>query len=128
MAGVKLSKKGLLYLENIMTELEIELKDRPDAIRIAFAKGIASDSLPSDEKQEVSKFEFPISVVAKGDEVLLFKHLIIEKYQEKIKDEELDKYILLFVEHGLLTMYNEINKLTNMDNYLFYLLEKHAIK
>jgi hypothetical protein len=128
MAGVKLSKKGEEFLSNVMTELEIDLKDRPDAIKIAFSKGLTAITLPSEEKRELSKFEFPTSVVAKSDDILLFKHLMIEKLQKKISDDEYDKYILLFVEHGLFIMNEEIRNLTDMDNYLFYLLDKHSVK
>jgi|SRR5579875_1820104 len=128
MAGVKLSLKGYEYLSNIMAELEFDFKkERPDALKIAFAKGIAFEKLPLEEKRELSDFEFPTSVVAKKDDILLVKHLIIEKLQRNIPDDELDKYILQFIEHGLYVMNEEIKQLTDMDNYLIYLLEKHSV-
>lgn len=124
MAGVKLSTEGSAYLSNIMAELELDLHKRPIALRIAFAKGITSDELPGDQKRKPSNFEFPTSVIAKGDDILLVKHLIIERLNKKIDDKELDKYILQFVEHGLFIMNKEIEQLSSADNYLLYLLEK----
>ncbi|WP_243387440.1 hypothetical protein [Bacillus kexueae] len=126
MAGVKLSQEGYNYLETIMAELEMERSDRPDALKIAFSKGIVANTLPTEEKKELSKFEFPISVIAKGDELLLAKHLIIERLQRKVDNYEFEKYILLFVEHGLKIMFSEIQELSSADNYLFYLMEKHG--
>jgi|SRR5690606_34082283 len=127
MAGVKLSVIALEQLTRVMNELEMERNDRPDAIKLAFSKGIAATSPPTEFKKEASKFEFPTSVVAKGDEIPLIRHLIIEKIGRKIEDNQLDKYILLFVEHGLMLMDQEIQELSSADNYLLYLLEKHNI-
>lgn len=130
MAGVKLSTQGYEYLSIIMAELEMDVNDRserPNALKLAFSKGIATKELPNEEKKELSRFEFPISVIAKGDDLLLIKHLIIEKLNKQVNDNEIDKYILLFVEHGLKNMYYEIKNLSSADNYLLYLLQKHSI-
>lgn len=127
MANVKLSVEGEKYLLTIMDELEIDISERSHAIRLAFSKGIAADSCPVERNTKPSKIEFPISVVAKNDNSLLIKHLMIEKLQRKITTSEMKKYILLFVEHGLETMYSEIQSLSSADNYLLYLLDKHAV-
>lgn len=123
MARLTLSKQGHEYLPNVMVELGI---DRPLALKIALAKGIASETLPKEEKKESSDFIFNTDVVAKDDELLLVKHLIINKLKRKISDQEIDKYILYFIEHGLEIMNDEINKLSNLDNYLLYLMNKHS--
>lgn len=131
MANLRLSKQGYSYLTEIMAELGLERSEtkneRPQALKLAFAKGIAAENLPDvSQKKKFSGFEFPSTVIAKGDDILLVKHLIIDKLQRNIENDELNKYILLFVEHGLEVMHNEIKELTNMDQYLIYLLEKHA--
>jgi|SRR5699024_3907451 len=124
MAGVKLSEKGFEYVYIVMSELDIE---RPDAIRLAFAKGITDDNIPDMERRgNKSEFEFPISVVAKGDDMLLVKHLIIEKIKKRFDAKKLGYYILMFVEHGLEIMYKEIQSLSEAENYLLYLQEKHV--
>ncbi|KYD22015.1 hypothetical protein B4135_1520 [Caldibacillus debilis] len=56
----------------------------------------------------------------------MFKHLMINRLGKKIPDEEIEKYISLFIDHGLKVMYQEIQNLTHMDNYIIYLWEKHA--
>lgn len=127
MANLKLSNIGYECLSIVMAELEMDVKERPDALRIAFAKGLASDTLPSDEKKDLSKFEFPSSVIAKADDKILIKHLIIEKLHNRVSDDELDKFILQFVEHGLYTMNEELKQLSSADNYLLYLLDRHNV-
>jgi hypothetical protein len=124
MAGVKLSKKGYQILERAMTELEME---RPEVLRLAFAKGLTESETIQEIKREHSNFEFPTSVIAKGDEALLVKHLIIDKVQTQIDETKLDKLILSCVEQGLEIMEQEMNELGNMDSYLLYLVQKHAI-
>lgn len=108
-----------------MVELELE---RPDALRLAFAKGLSSKELPTMQKKTLSNFEFPTSVITKNEEPVLIKHLIIERLQQKIEDKDLDKYILMFIEHGLDIMNKEIENLSDMENYLLYLLDKHTAK
>jgi hypothetical protein len=123
MAGVKLSKQGYEILERAMTELEME---RPEVLRLAFAKGLTESETIQEIKREHSNFEFPTSVIAKGDEVLLIKHLIIDKVQTLIDETKLDKLILNCVEQGLEVMEQEMNELSNADSYLLYLVQKHA--
>jgi len=131
-ARIKLSKQGFTYLSVIMAELGMELgegkkNERPDALRIAFAKGLTADSLPDEnEKKDWSDFEAPTTAIAKENNLLLFKHLMINRLGKKIPDEEIEKYISLFIDHGLKVMYQEIQNLTHMDNYIIYLWEKHA--
>jgi len=124
MANLRLSAKGDKYLEEIRAELDI---DRPSALRLAFAKGIASETRPNEEKRPMPTREFPSSVIAKGKEMTLIKHLMINKLRRKIEEEEVENYILIFVEHGLEEMYKEIQQISDADNYLFYLLDKHQI-
>jgi hypothetical protein len=123
MAGVKLSKQGYQILERAMTELEME---RPEVLRLAFAKGLTESETIQEIKREHSNFEFPTSVIAKGDEVLLIKHLIIDKVQTQIDETKLDKLILSCVEQGLEIMEQEMNELSNADSYLLYLVQKHG--
>lgn len=124
MAGVKLSKQGYEILEVVMTELEME---RPEVLRLAFAKGLTESEAVQEVKREYSDFEFPISVIAKGDESLLVKHLIIDKVRTQIDEKKLDRLILSCVEQGLEIMNQEIKQLSSADNYLLYLIQKHTV-
>ncbi|KFZ42264.1 hypothetical protein CS060_12135 [Anoxybacillus flavithermus] len=124
MAGVKLSKHGYEILEVVMTELEME---RPEVLRLAFAKGLTESEAIQEVKREHSDFEFPVSVIAKADEILLVKHLIIDKAQTQIDEKKLDRLILSCVEQGLEIMNQEIKQLSSADNYLLYLIQKHTV-
>ncbi|MED3716435.1 MULTISPECIES: DndE family protein [Geobacillus] len=122
---MRLSKTGFEILQRVMAELEME---RPDVLRLAFAKGLTESELIRErEKEELANIEIPMSVIAKGDDVKLIKHLIIDKMQTQINDESLDKLIISCIEQGLVIMDEELNSLTGADSYLFYLLEKHGI-
>ena len=123
MAGVKLSKRGCDILQRIMAELEME---RPEVLRLAFAKGLTESDIIQETKHELSNFEFPTSVIAKGEDVLLIKHLIMDKVQTQIDETGLDKLILSCVEQGLEIMEQELENLTSADSYLLYLVQKHG--
>lgn len=131
MAVVKLSKSSTKFLYKVMAELDLSQNERPLALKLAFAKGIAADELPifSEKKaKETKDFEFNTLVIGRDLERTLIKHLIINKIQKTIDHEnELDHYILTFIEHGLKIMVNEIESLTSMDNYLLHLFEKHSV-
>ncbi|EMT44770.1 hypothetical protein [Anoxybacillus flavithermus] len=122
MAAVKLSKHGYEILERVMTELEME---RPTVLRLAFAKGLTESEVIQETKREPS-WEFQTSIVAKGDDVLLIKHLIIDKLQMQIEEAKLDKLILDCIERGLEIMEQEIKQLSNADSYFLYLVQKHG--
>ncbi|PJW18181.1 hypothetical protein CV944_04855 [Geobacillus sp. WSUCF-018B] len=125
MASMKLSKNGFEILQRVMAELEME---RPDVLRLAFAKGLTESELIQErEKEEMANIEIPVSVIAKGDDIVLIKHLLIDKVQTQINDEALDKLIISCIEQGLEIMNEELNQLTGADSYFFYLLEKHGI-
>ncbi|ODG91569.1 hypothetical protein BED47_07620 [Gottfriedia luciferensis] len=102
---------------------------RPDTLRIAFAKGLVSDKnveVPT-VASEKSDFEFPLSVITK-DDYLLYKHLIINKVGKALEEKDIEKFILFFVEDGLQIMKSEVNQLSGMDNYLLFLVNSHTTK
>ncbi|MBO8161739.1 MAG: hypothetical protein H0Z24_08905 [Thermosipho sp. (in: Bacteria)] len=90
---------------------------------MAFAKGLtAVPSLPEEVKRGKGKFEIGEGVVATGDEYLLFKHLIIQKAKRPLDKKEVDDYMLYLIEEGLKIMEREIDSLSELDNYLIYLV------
>ncbi|MFD1394560.1 hypothetical protein ACFQ40_02095 [Kroppenstedtia eburnea] len=117
-----LSKQGEERLGNIMVELN--LKDRPEALRLAFAKGIAETTSEPSTQQGKAGWTIPQGVVAKGDDYLLYKHLLIEKLKRPLENEEVDTYLLRYIESGLEIMQQEIDGLSSLDNYLLMLVEQ----
>ncbi len=120
----KISKESTTILERVMVELGLE-DNRPEALRLALAKGIvATKGKPPETNGSGGGFEVPQGVIAKDQEYLKYKHLIIEQIGHCINDNEVDRHIHLFIEYGLNVMNTEINNLSSLDNYLLYLMEK----
>lgn len=120
-----LSIEGEEKLIRIMTELELNDK-RPEAIRLAFVKGLISCETPPERKERKTRFVIPEGVVARGDDYLLYKHLLIEKVGQPLDAKSVDDYMLLYIEEGLDIMIKEIDSLSDLDNYLLYLIDKHG--
>jgi hypothetical protein len=119
-----LSQDGEEILHRVMSELDLTEK-RPDALRIAFTKGLRDyRGVPEKKERKSSKFVIPNGVIARGIEYLLYKHLLINKVNKKLEEKEVDNYILLYIEEGLELMNKEMNELSNLDNYLLTLVDK----
>lgn len=128
MANVKLSEEKSIMLNTIMTELEIPVQKRAVALRLAFAKGIDSSHQININIKNGTGIEFPTSVVHKNNNSLLIKHLIINKLGHSIEEFNLDLLILAVIDRGIEDMYNEIQQLSDVETYLFYLINKHEQK
>lgn len=128
MANVRLSEEKSRMLDAIMTELEIPVNQRAVALRLAFAKGIDSDNPINIHIKNGTGTEFPTSVINKGDNALLNKHLIINKLGHSIEEFNFNLLTLAVVERGIEDMYKEIQQLSDAETYLFYLLNKHQQK
>jgi len=121
-----LSEKGNEILHRVMSELELVNK-RPETLRIAFAKGLVSSNTTLEiKKREPISWEIPKGVIAKDDDYLLYKHLIIERVGKELDAKEIDKYMQHFIEEGLEIMEHEMNSLTSLDNYLLYLVKQNG--
>lgn len=96
---MNLSQEGKQMLDEIVELLEI---DRPQAVKIALAKGISiSQSEPNlDPINGGNKWTIPDNVI-KDQEFTLFKHLIINEAQRSLNDDELHQYMLAYIEQGL---------------------------
>ena len=120
-----LSVEGEEKLITIMSELELNDK-RPEALRLAFVKGIASLDKTPEKKDRKTRFVIPEGVIARGDDYILYKHMIIEKVGQPLDAKAVDEYMLRYIEEGLEIMASEIEALSNLDNYLLYLINKHS--
>lgn len=120
-----LTKEATDLLEQVMVELGLH-DNRPEALRIALVKGLTEcDELPP-LPPGGGGFTVPDGVIAKNDDYLMYKHLIIEKFQQPIDDKEVDSYLHRLIEAGLRIMGEEIEQLSSLDNYLLFLVEKTA--
>lgn len=82
-----LSGNGKEVLDTLCDRLEI---DRPQGLKIAFAKGISkSDGRPSgiNTESKAQSWTIPDGII-RDKEYLLFKHLIINELQEPMSDDE----------------------------------------
>jgi hypothetical protein len=116
---ITMSPEGQDLIREVSTELDIS--DRPLVLRIAFAKGLLHvQGEPRDFGS--GGWTIPAGVIARDDEYLLFKHLMINKLGRTIDEKEVDKYLLRFIEEGLRIMKSEIEEKSKFDNYLIQLV------
>jgi hypothetical protein len=122
-----LSKKGTERLDIVMTRLSL-INGRPDTLRIAFAKGLTEAKEDPVEREKGGGWTIPAGVVARGHTYTLYKHLMIDKLGFPLETQkEIDQYLIRYIELGLEIMENEIEHLSDLDNYILYLVE-HAKK
>lgn len=110
-----LSKEGKNLLDELANILEME---RPTVLKIALAKGIATStgSITNEYGNSGEKWTIPDNII-KGDEFLLFKHLIINEADQPIRDEEvLHKHMLYYIEKGLRTLQYVNNNKNSLDD------------
>ncbi|MGG1639108.1 hypothetical protein [Paenibacillus sp. NRS-1760] len=121
-----LSREGEEKLLKLMSELDWNDK-RPEAIKLAFVKGLVSvDGIPEPKDRVKSDFVIGDGVVARGEEYMLYKHILIEKTGEPMDPKRIDDLILRYLEEGLDIISKEIDSLSDLDNYLLYLVEAHG--
>ncbi|WP_419883514.1 hypothetical protein ACN6MY_08165 [Peribacillus sp. B-H-3] len=114
-----LSEEGKKIVDLIAESLEVE---RPMAIRIALAKGIAVSSGSINENYTGgNRWTIPDSII-KDKEFLLFKHLIINETNKSLNDEELHKYMLMYIEKGLRTLRDILKNKTSMEDFRLSIL------
>lgn len=122
---MSLSIEGEEKLIKVMSQLELSEK-RPEALRLAFVKGLVGTEGVPEKKERKTRFVIPDSVVARGDEYILYKHIIMDRVGEPLDAKSVDDYMLRFIEEGLEIMDREINSLSDLDNYMLYLIDNHG--
>ncbi|WP_421377970.1 hypothetical protein ACOJQI_11810 [Bacillus salacetis] len=117
---MSLSEKGKSILDNMVDLLEV---DRPQALKIALAKGIAesSDAFNADYSTGKNKWTIPDNII-KDREFVLFKHLIINELNKPLTDEELHNAMLTFIEHGLRLVDKLHENKTSMEDFRLMIL------
>lgn len=115
MANGKLliSAEGKEIIDRLMAILNIN--HRPTIVKIALAKGIAISEGPEPIQSYPTKDNWLFGDgIIKGNEYLLFKHLIINEQQLQIEQDMIDKYFVHYIEKGL----RELNRIEKEKNSL----------
>jgi hypothetical protein len=117
---MSLSQQGKEILDKIVENLEIE---RPNAVKIALAKGISISTGPALEVYDggQEKWTIPDNII-KDKEFLLFKHLIVNEVNMTLDETELHKHMLAFIEKGLRRLYEDLKNKTSMEDFRLTIL------
>ncbi|MFY4775832.1 hypothetical protein [Metabacillus sp. RGM 3146] len=118
---MNLSEEGKEILDNIIALLETE---RPQAIKIALAKGISiSDNvdIPQYNSSGKNKWTIPDSII-KDKEFTLFKHLIINEAEKPLNDDTLHDYMIAYIEIGLRALDSLKKSKTSMEDFRLMIL------
>lgn len=113
-----LSAEGKEILDTLTAALEL---DRPTVVHIALAKGIAENDLLIEEFDTRNRWTIPDNIIKEKD-FLLFKHLIIQKADRILNDDELHKYMIILIENGLRIMKNLNDNKTSMQDLRLLIL------
>ncbi len=111
---------GKETLDLLIEHLDCE---RPFAIKLALAKGLAKANGTVSPSQDYSngKWTIPDNII-RDDDYLLFKHLIINEIGQPLSEDEIDKHMILFIEYGLQVIKQEIDELTSLEDYRIKIL------
>lgn len=115
-----LSEDGKKILDTIADVLEV---DRPMAIKIALAKGLAISNGPVFEDFSLgsNKWTIPDNII-KGKEFLLFKHLIINEVKASLTEEQLHKHMAAFIEKGLRRLNEDLKNKSSIEDFRLIIL------
>lgn len=113
-----LSAEGKEILDTLTAALEL---DRPTVVHIALAKGIAENDLLNEEFDTRNRWTIPDNIIKERD-FLLFKHLIIQKADRILNDDELHKHMIILIENGLRIMRNLNDNKTSMQDLRLLIL------
>jgi len=115
-----LSGTGKELLDSLCVRAEVE---RPVAIKIALAKGIALGRYelepPKDDKP---KWTIPDGLI-KDREYLLFKHLIIQEQQKSLDEDAVNDYFAAYIEGGLRALQQVAEAQTSLEDFRLKMLQ-----
>lgn len=115
-----LSGTGKELLDSLCARAEVE---RPLALKIALAKGIALGCFelepPKDDKP---KWTIPDGLI-KDREYLLFKHLVIQEQQKIMDEEAVSDFILAYIEGGLRALQQVTEAQSSLEDFRIKMLQ-----
>lgn len=118
---IKISELADEKVSRLMAEMDLK---RPDVLKIALSKGIFhfEKELPSTQDDKKGR-EIPLPTICPGNYLVFIKHSLIQKLNRNLPDEnEVRKQIEKALNYGIDIMYQEVNSLSNVDNYLLFLV------
>ncbi|GAA0503188.1 hypothetical protein GCM10008986_33530 [Salinibacillus aidingensis] len=109
-----LSAKGKEILDLLSENIEVE---RPQAVKIALAKGLSISNGPilEDYSQDKNKWTIPDNII-KDKEYLLFKHLIINEIGSHLAEDQINNHMLAYIEKGLREIEQIINNKSSLED------------
>lgn len=116
-----LSGESRKIIDELMVILDFT---RPQTVKLALAKGIAI----STDAQELKNFdlsekwEFGESIID-GNDYLMFKHLIINEQKRPLTEEEISKYMGMFIEIGSRHLKSLLEKKNSIEDLRLVLLK-----
>lgn len=116
-----ISAEAKEMIDRLMGTLEIN--QRPVIIKLAISKGIAiSSGVEAPQTYSTSKgWAFDLSII-KEQELLLFKHLIINEQQQSLESEELEEYIIYYIEKGIRELIRIEENKNSLEDYRLAIL------
>jgi len=110
-----LSEEGKEILDLITNILEVE---RPMAVKIALARGLAISTGPVNEEFHMgfNRWTIPDNII-KEKEFLLFKHLVINELNESLDDEEIHKHLIKYIEKGLRKLKEDYEQKSSLEDF-----------
>lgn len=117
---MNLSGTGKEILESLCDLLEIK---RPLGIKIALAKGIAQSEgmITESFNDNKPKWTIPDNII-RDKEYLLFKHLMINKLQKSLNEDQIDQHMLSYIEYGLRVIQQEVDSMSSIEDYRLKIL------
>lgn len=119
--SVKISEITDEKVSRLMAEMDLK---RPDVLKIALSKGIFhSDKELPEIRDDKKGREIPLTTICPSDHLVIIKHTLIQKLNKNLlNDYDLRKQIEKSLNYGIDIMFQEVNSLSDVDNYLLFLV------
>ena len=122
MANIIIPEGSDSKVDDLMGRMGV--KQRPTILRIALSKGIIHQvGEPPNVDDKTKGREIPLTTLCPGNNLVVVKHCIIQKNNKYLEGRELNSYIRRYLVSGINYMWEEVNGLDELDNYLIYLAE-----
>lgn len=110
-----LSSMGKEILDNYISYLSLQ---RPQVLKIAFARGLNLDGVPPIHKDK----GWEIPDIFSEEDIMLFQHLLIHKLKRETTTDELAVEIVTAIERGLQNMHRIYEERNTIDDLRMLLI------
>jgi len=131
--GIKLSKVTKDRVDELMGEFRDTFDDsskelRPFVLKLGFSFGLAkAEKLHEDVPADCGSGEWEMGSIISGDDLRLFRHLIVNEANRKLSDSEVKKYLKTSMEHGIAYLYEQLeyhSKSGNLEDFKVKILNQ----